>query len=106
MNTVQLTFGRNIGNKPMDELPWEAFKEMLADALVDLLGKNLILLEEYHEGTGSWQGIEEISGKITILYSKNIVPWRLTNFYANVRAIKQAYGQESIAFVIGSSELI
>jgi len=109
MHSVTVTIGRNFTSRlhpeRTQELSAEAWKEFIED-VKDALSYHMIEDEdtlEVHLGSGSWQGIEEESAKVTLLSSDPIFPAKLIKRLKTLAAI---YAQDAIALTIGESELI
>lgn len=103
---IQVNMGRNIGNTPMEDNPWESFIAAVQDALIDHRASlDLANLDdlEMHEGLGTWaDGTEEESVHISGLFRDD---YDLDGLRVTLRDIQIVYGQEAVALITGS-ELI
>ena len=109
---VQLNFGRNIKNVPMDILTWNTFNGEIISALYDSTKAAPYSIYqttvEVHTGTGRWFD-EDLNDYITEeschVSFYDPAGFDLEYLRTKLRDLKARFGQDSIALITGS-ELI
>jgi hypothetical protein len=86
----------------MPDARWSRFVEYVRASLDYHTTEDDDLLK-VHYATGSWQGIEEESAKITLLSNYPVPPEIVRG---QLRIIAAFYEQDAIALTIGKSEVI
>lgn len=93
---------RKLAPVPMSLTLWEQFIE---DVRADMLHAVPSDLAEIHRGTGTWDGVEEESAKITLLRHSKATDDMLDDLRRYLSELARQYGQDAIALTIGQSEL-
>lgn len=120
MNTIVITIGRNIGNRPMAVVQWIDFK-LAIEALIRDVGGKIIQKPEPYDGCqqGLWEGErEDAAAFIAFVHEwklpvKGIVDWaEVQNVEVILRRrlseIARRFEQKSIGFLIcaGTQHLV
>ncbi len=108
MDSLTITIGRNIGETPMDELSWRAFKVHVWCTAVNLVpdhNSDRIVMD--YTGHNSWQGVTEESYKVEIVgtfpYPADLIAARLE---IDLAYASEHWHQDAIAYTIGKSSLV
>lgn len=99
--TVVVTVGRNIGEKPMPRSDWDIFR-----GHVDLTLQNLLQpdFSASYDGQGEWEGISEQSTTFVFSGVKTSVGRDIVT-HVLADAAKR-FGQDAIALTIGGTTLV
>lgn len=106
-SSIHITFGRNVGTTPLDQKDWDEF---ILDVKVELtlfLADNELPNEapvEVHHGIGKYNEVYEASAKVST-YFEGALP-DTTKLKEAVAKVAFVYGQDSVAFAAGESELV
>ena len=106
-SSIHITFGRNVGTTPLAQTDWDAF---ILDVQVELklfLAANDLPSDtpvEVHHGIGKYDGVYEASAKVSTYFEGDLPD--TTNLKQAVGKVAFIYGQDSIAFAAGESELV
>lgn len=116
---LQINFGRNLANdEPMPAVLWDEFRfrlgkvttEFVEDIAWETDGRPEL---EYAEGTGTWNGITEVSGKLSIYFDQLTGADILRDYPITVAEYRDAlariagdFGQDAVAMILTDSVLI
>jgi len=127
MQSVTVTIGRNVPSQYVDlatraglvdgptaalsDQAWADFTELVVEALKDFesqVGGLESTWIETHDGIGSWDGVEEQSRKITLLYETDGMPIGIerTQLAIALASARSGYYQDAVAVSFGDSTLI
>lgn len=117
MFSYTATIGRNFSpthplpglqSKPMTLSAWERFAEDVQADMVKYLQAGQVepVTVEVHYGRGEWNGVTEESAKITVLRNDYADADYLTDLRYSLEILASDYGQDAIAFTVGTSELL
>jgi len=117
MFSYTATIGRNFSpthplpglqNKPMTLSAWARFVEDVQAEMVKYLQVWQVepVTVEIHRGTGVWDGVTEDSAKITVLRNDYADADYLRELRQVLSFLAREYGQDAIAFTVGTSELL
>ena len=107
-NTVVVTIGRNIDDKPMSDAMWYQFK-LDAWQAVSKVFKGKIEFAELHDSDHAmWNGVLEESHKIQVFFTSHtaVTPREYDKVVKNLSNLKIKYTQEAIAVTWGRSQLV
>lgn len=108
MNTVVITIGRNVGETPMLDLAWSAFKSSVRRALAS--SKATVIQRPHTDGSslrdqvGQWEGGTEGAATFVAFIHESQVAYLRQYLYT----LLPLYKQEAIGFIVvdGTDHLI
>ena len=126
MQSVTVTIGRNVPSQYVDlatraglvdgptsalsDQAWADFTELVVEALKNFesqVGGLESTWIETHDGIGSWDGVEEQSRKITLLFESESIPaLERTALAIALASARSGYYQDAVAVSFGDSSLI
>jgi hypothetical protein len=109
MKQLSVTIGQNIGNTPMTATNWESFKRAVKLAIyrgyIDA-SRLETLFESESEFAGIWEGVPEISYRVTVLIDTVATPYDIETVRSYLRYLLDRYKQDAIAISYADSVLI
>lgn len=101
MFTIDITIGRNVGARPMNDNAWNAFIERIQSTLAE----HSFTVDTFH-GVGEWDGVTEsnarIAGRIDAAPPRDVI----NGIMERVERIGAIHAQDAVAVTIGESTLI
>lgn len=98
--TVTLSIGRNVGDTPMDDERWDAFRDGVRTLLLDVVDGTLHVNAARSEG--QWLGVFEESSTFVAEVPQSL----LTVLRLGVANLRNWYEQDAIAVTLGKTELV
>lgn len=99
METVTVTYGRNVGDLPMDLERWNDFNWAMRNTVESYTAE----LWADGQSRNAWKGVPEES---RVLYGPVRTGANLTQLRARLANLATQFGQEAIGLSVGQSELV
>ena len=97
--SLTVSIGRNVGNAPLSDDDWRAFKADVLNALSATVGKS----DAEFTGHGSWEGVSEES-ELFLTYEPNLNNKEYLERWLS--DIAKDFGQDAIAVTVGSVDFV